>query len=132
MKNADIQIENPIVEARKKLLQHLLIGVSNLDDLKESRKAVFEREEVAVMGELTTSYYVFQIDLVKARIRKLLTAFNNKVMEWVNAKVSANISLLPPGYKPSTNLIVELRVLGSRLNRNFLGKYEALFNNPIE
>ena len=53
-------------------------------------------------------------------------------MEWKNAKISASFSLSPPGYKPSTNLTVELHVLGSRLNRNSLGKYEALFNNPIE
>ena len=82
-------------------------------------------------GELTISHYVFQTDLVKARIWKLLTALDNKAMEWVNAKVSASFSLSPPGHKPSTNLIVELPILGSRLNRNFLGKYEALFNNPI-
>ena len=83
-------------------------------------------------GELTASHYVFQTDLVKARIRKLLTTLDNKAMEWVNAKVSANFSLSPLGYKPSTNLTVELPVLGSRLNRKLLGKYEALFNNPIE
>ena len=53
-------------------------------------------------------------------------------MDWVNAKVSASLSLPPPGYKPSINLTVELHVLRSRLNRNFLGKYEALINNPIE
>ena len=121
-----------MVEARKKLLQHLLTGVSNLDDLKENLKAIFERVQVAMRGELIASQYVFQTDLVKARIRKLLTALDNKAMEWVNAKVSASFSLPPPGYKPSTNLTVELPILGSRLNRNFLGKYEALFKNPIE
>ena len=44
LKNADIQIENPMIEAQKKLLQHLLTRMSNLDDLKESLKAVFEKE----------------------------------------------------------------------------------------
>ena len=93
---------------------------------------MFLREQVAVKGELTANHYVFQTDLIKARIRKLLTALDNKAMEWVNAKVSANFSLPPPGYKPSTNLTIELSILGSRLNRKFLGQYESLFNNPIE
>ena len=52
-----------MVKEWKKLLQHLLIGVSNLDDLKESLKVVFEREQVVVRGELTASHYVFQTDL---------------------------------------------------------------------
>ena len=81
---------------------------------------------------MTANHYVFQTDLVKARIRKLRTALDNKALEWVNAKVSANFSLPLLGQKPSTNLTIELPILGSRLNRKFLGKYEALFNNPIE
>ena len=55
--------------------------MSDLDDLKESLKAVFERKQVAVSGELTANHYVFQTDLVKARIWKLLAALDNKTME---------------------------------------------------
>ena len=40
--------------------------------------------------------------------------------------------MIPLGYKPSPSLAVELLVLGFRLNRKFLDKDEALFNNPIE
>ena len=117
LKNADIQIDHLMVEVRKKLLQHLLTGMSNLDDLKESLKAIFEREQIAMRGELTASHYVFQTDLVKAWIWKLLTALDNKAMEWMNAKVSANFSLSPYGYKPSTNLtVVKLPVLEGHIH----------------
>ena len=64
--------------------------MNNMDDLKETQKAIFEIEQVAVKDELTASYYVFQTDLVKAQIQKLLTTLDNKAMEWMNAKVSAN------------------------------------------
>ena len=121
-----------MVEERKKLLQHLLTWMNDLDDLKASLKAVFEREQVAVRDKLTASHYIFETDLVKARLWKLLIALENKMMEWVNAKVNANYSLPPRGYKPSPSLTVELLVLGSRLNRKFLDKYAALFNNSIE
>ena len=87
---------------------------------------------MVVRGELTTSHYFFQTDSIKARLWKLLTTLENKTMEWVNAKASASFSLPPPGYKPSPSLTVELHVLGSRLNRKFFDKYEALFNNPTE
>ena len=82
--------------------------------------------------ELTASHYIYQIDLVEARVRKILTALENSTMEWINAKVSANFSLPPPHYKPLPSWNVELPILGSRLNRKFLDKYGALFYNPIE
>ena len=73
-----------------------------------------------VRDKLRISHYIIQIDLVKARFRKLLTPLENKTMEWVNAKVTANFSLPLLGYKTLPSLIVELLVLRSRLNRNFL------------
>ena len=53
--------------------------MNNLDDLKVSLKAIFEKKQVAMKSELTTSHYVFQTNLVKARLWKLLIVLDTKI-----------------------------------------------------
>lgn len=125
--------DSPIIVKWRAAVEKLLAEVRDEAKLKACLEAVAEREQVAVRGELNAVQYVYKYCSVVKRLTTTATsASQEQKVEFKDPANSARMEILPPEFKPPPALKIKLPVLGSKLNRNFLGQYDNLFNMELE
>ena len=124
--------EPATIEKWRHSVDYMHDRLKGTDLVQSTANYVEEREQVAQRGEITLSYYVYNIERVKVQLKEMLDQLQEKKIYLGSSLTVAQLPLPPPTYIPATAQLTRFTVGGSSANQRYLGNYEALFRTPGE